>query len=72
VADPPKDEGVWFAAEFGLAEEGDVEEARDVVRPEVGALWFSGCDLERQADNVSLRRLELCENCVGVWYLVDQ
>jgi hypothetical protein len=50
VADPPEDERVRFAAEFGPAEEGDVEETRDVVRPEVGAVGLGGCDLERKED----------------------
>lgn len=53
MTDPPENEGVRFAAESGPAEEGDVEEARDVVRPEVGAVWLGGCDLERKTERIS-------------------
>lgn len=63
VADPPEYEGVWFAAEFGSAEEGDVEETRNVVRPEVGAVGFSGCDLEGK-HSISMGQFGLCEDCV--------
>lgn len=47
MTDPPEDEGVWLAAEFGPAEEGDVEETRDVVRPEVGSVRLGGSDLAK-------------------------
>jgi hypothetical protein len=55
VADPPENEGVWFAAESGPAEEGDVEETRDVMRPEVGPMWLGGCNLERKTESISMR-----------------
>lgn len=35
VADPPEDEGVGFAAVLVAAEEDNVEEAGDVVGPEI-------------------------------------
>jgi hypothetical protein len=35
VADPPEDKGVWFVAVLVAAEEGYVEEAGDVMGPEV-------------------------------------
>lgn len=55
MTDPPENEGVRFAAESGPAEEGDVEETRDVVRPEVRAVWLGGCDLERKTESISMR-----------------
>jgi hypothetical protein len=54
VADPPENEGVWFAAESGPTEEGDVEETGDVMGPEVGAVGLGGCDLERKTESISM------------------
>jgi hypothetical protein len=46
---------MWFATESGPAEEGDVEETRDVMRPEAGAVGLGGCDLERKTESISMR-----------------
>lgn len=45
VADPPENERMRFTAKLGPAEKGDVEETRDVVRPEVGTVGFGSCNL---------------------------
>lgn len=55
MADPPENERMWFATESGPAEEGDVEETRDVMRPEAGAVGLGGCDLERKTESISMR-----------------
>lgn len=47
MTDPPEDERVWLAAEFGPAEEGNVEETRDMVRPEVGSVRLGSSDLAK-------------------------
>lgn len=45
VAHPPEDKWVGFLAVLGPSKEGDVQEAGDMVRPEVRAVWFGSCDL---------------------------
>lgn len=51
---------MWFTAEFRSAEKGDVEETRDVVRPEVGAVGFSCCDLGERKRILVWDKLGLC------------